>query len=66
MSGLLAVDEAITLLLAGARPGDAEIVPLADAWATRRLLLCAQSFDALPLEAARLVQMLRDDAAAAG
>lgn len=42
------------------------IVPLADAWATRRLLLCAQSFDALPLEAARLVQMLRDDAAAAG
>ena len=31
MSGLLAVDEAITLLLAGARPGDAETVPLADA-----------------------------------
>ena len=31
MSGLLAVDEAITRLLAGARPGDAETVPLADA-----------------------------------
>ena len=38
------------------------IVPLRDDWATRRLLLCAQSFDALPLELSRLVDMLRDDA----
>jgi DNA-binding transcriptional LysR family regulator len=45
-----------------ADPAATRIVPLSDAWATRRLLLCAQSFEALPLEARRLVEMLRDDA----
>lgn len=45
-----------------AEPAVARIVPLRDDWATRRLLLCAQSFDALPLELSRLVDMLREDA----
>lgn len=46
-----------------ADPSTTCVVPLSDAWATRQLLLCARSFDALPLEVSRLLQMLRDDAA---
>ena len=40
-----------------------EIVPLADAWALRRLRICARSFRALPVPARELVAALRPPSA---
>ncbi len=40
--------------------GATRVAALSDAWATRRLLVCARSFDGLPLETGRLVRMLVD------
>jgi hypothetical protein len=44
------------------RPGLA-MVPLNEPWATRRLLLCARSFDALTPHAALLARELTSEAA---